>query len=398
MNLQKEYALIGATLIDGNGGSPVKDTSIVVRNGVIEEVGDRKSVRLGDKIQKVDISGFYLMPGLVDSHAHFAGLKLRSANPSDWVAESESLQAIRTVAEARKMLDYGFTTVRSGGGALKFDIDLRKAVEEGTIIGPRIMACGLRLCRSGASEDPIGTVDGVEEIRKAIRKLIGENVDHIKFVSTGADMSETDRFEDVHFSMEEMRMIMDESHMVGLKVMCHATNIRAIRAVVELGVNTIEHCQYAEGDEFDEELCKKMAEKNIFITPTIAEHFTGPAAEKEIPKYLVNGWKRAMKNGVKILLGSDVWGEPITPYGKQNIAEIKFLVDILEMTPLEAITSATKFGAEACGIDSKVGTIEKGKLADLLVVSKDPTSNIDVLLNRENVKYIIKEGNLVVEH
>ena len=388
--------MVGATLIDGNGGSPVKDTSIVVRNGVIEEVGNRKSVRLVDSIQTIDISGFYLMPSLIDSHVHFGGFG--SANPSDWGAESESLQAIRAVAKARKMLDYGFTTVRSGGGALKFDIDLRKAVEEGTIIGPRIMACGLRLCRSGASEAPVGTVDGVEEIRKAIRKLIGQNIDHIKFVSTGAGMSETDRLEDVHFSMEEMRMIMDESHMVGLKVMCHATNIRAIRAVVELGVNTIEHCQYAEGDEFDEELCKKMAEKNIFITPTIAEHFTGPAAEKEIPKYLVNGWKRAMKNGVKILLGSDVWGEPITPYGKQNIAEIKFLVDILEMTPLEAITSATKFGAEACGIDSKVGTIEKGKLADLLVVSKDPTSNIDVLLNRETVKYIIKEGNLVVEH
>ena len=396
MKLEKEYALIGTTLIDGNGGTPVKDTTIVVRNGVIEEAGDRKSVRLGDKIQKIDMSGFYLMPGLIDSHVHFGGLK--SDNPSSWATESEYLQAIRTVAEARKMLDYGFTTVRSGGGALRFDIYLRKAAEEGTIIGPRILACGLRLCRSGASEDPIGTVDGVEEIRKAIRKSIGQNVDHIKFVATGAGMSETDRLEDVHFSMEEMRMIMDESHMVGLKVMCHATNLRAIRAVVELGVNTIEHCQYAEGDELDEELCKKMAEKNIFITPTMAEHFTAPAPEKEIPKYLVNGWKRAMKNGVKILLGSDVWGDAITPYGKQNIAEIKLLVDILEMTPLQATTSATKFGAEACGISDKVGTIEKGKLADLLVVSKDPTSNIDVLLNRENVKYIIKEGDLVVEH
>ena len=397
MKLDKEYALIGATLIDGNGDAPLKDTTIVVRNGVIEEVGDRKSVRLEDSIQKVDISGCYLMPGLIDSHAHFAGLKLRSVNPSDWVTESESLQAIRAVAEARKMLDYGFTTVRSGGGALKFDIDLRKAIEEGTIIGPRIMACGLRLCRSGASEDPVGTVDGVEEIRKAIRKLIGQNVDHIKFVSTGAGMSKNDRPEDVHFSMEEMRTIMDESNMVGLKVMCHTTNMKAIRAVVELGVNTIEHCQYAEEDDLNEELCKKMAEKNIFITPTMAVHFTGTAPAKEIPKYLVNGWKRAMKNGVKILLGSDVWGDPITPYGKQNIAEIKLLVDVLDMTPLQAITSATKFGAEACGISEKIGTIEKGKLADLLIVSKDPTNNIEILLNRENVKYIVKEGNLVVE-
>ena len=396
MKLEKEYALVGATLIDGNGGTPVKDTTVVVKNGVIQEAGDRNSVRLEGRTQTIDMSGFYLMPGLIDSHVHFGGFG--STNPSDWAAESESLQAIRTVAKARKMLDYGFTTVRSGGGALKFDIDLRKAIEERTIIGPRVMACGLRLCRSGASEAPVGTVDGVEEIRKAIRKLMGQNVDHIKFVATGAGMSETDRLEDVHFSMEEMRTIMDESNMVGLKVMCHATNMRAIRAAIELGVNTIEHCQYAEGDDLDEELCKKMAKKNIFIVPTMTDHFSEPEPEKEIAKCLINGWKRAMKNGVKILLGSDVWGDDITPYGKQNIAEIKLLVDILEMTPLQAITSATKFGAEACGISDKIGTIEKGKLADLLVVSEDPTSNIDVLLNRENVKYIIKEGNLVVEH
>ena len=395
MRLEKDYALIGATLIDGNGGTPVKDATIVVRNGVIEEAGDRKSVRLEDGIQKVDISEHYLMPGLIDSHAHFAGVK--SANPSDWDTESEYLQAIRTVAEARRILDYGFTTVRSAGGASRYDIYLKRAIEEGTIVGPRVIACGLRLCRSGASEDSIETVDGVEEIRKAIRKLLAQNVDHIKFVSTGSGMSEKDRPQDVHFSMEEMSTIVNEAHMVGLKVMCHATNLRAIKAVVELGVDTIEHCEYAEGDDLDEETCKKMSKKNIFLTPTMAVHFTSPAAPKEIPEYLVNGWKRAIKNGVKILLGSDVWADPITPYGKQNIAEIKLLVDILGMTPLEAITSATKLGAEACGIGDKVGTIEKGKLADLLVAKKDPTSNIDILLNKENIKYIIKEGNLVVE-
>jgi len=141
-----------------------------------------------------------------------------------------------------------------------------------------------------------------------------------------------------------------------------------------------------------------MADKNIFLTPTLSINFVGSSAVKELPKYLIDNYKRAIKNGVKILLGSDAHADPITPYGKYNIGEIKFLVDLLGMTPLQAITSATKLGAEACGIGNKVGTIEKGKLADLLVVKENPSVDIDVLVRKENVKYIIKEGNLAVEH
>jgi len=413
MKLEKEYALIGATLIDGNGDAPVKDTTIVVRNGVIEEVGDRKSVRLEGRIQKVDISGFYLMPGLIDVHVHIIGV---AHGPLiDSIIEPNYLQAMRTVAEAGKLLDHGFTAVRSGGS--RYDVYLKRAIEEGTIPGPRILACGLGLCRSRGHGDSVRrdiyeipeewaaqnrpkaqTVDGVEEIRKAIRKLVAQNVDHIKFWATGGSAWEKERCTDMHFSMEEMKAIMDESHMLGFKVMCHAENLQSVKTLVELGVNSIEHGDNEDGDELDEETCKKMAEKNIFLTPTLSINFIEMGAGAKIPQYLVNGWKRAIKNGVKILLGTDAWADPITPYGKYNIGEIKLLVDILGMTPLQAITSATKFGAEACTIGDKVGTIEKGKLADLLVVKKDPSKNVDILLDKENIKYVLKDGNLAVEH
>lgn len=413
MELEKGYALIGATLIDGNGGVPVKDTTVVIRNGVIEKVGDVSSVRLKDNIQKVDISEYYLMPGLIDAHVHFTGVK--SANSMDWITEPNYLEAIRTVAEARKILDYGFTTVRSGGS--RYDIYLKRAIEEGTIVGPRIMSCGLGLCRTGGNQDAMPRdvygipdewaqqsyvwaqpCDGVEEIRKAIRKLVGQNVDHIKFFATGGGLWEKDRVEDMHFGLDEMRTIVDEAHMVGLKVMCHAENLRGIRAAVELGVDTIEHGDNEEGGELDEETCQLMAGKNIFLTPTLSINFVGEPAEEGLPEYVINGWKRAINNGVKVLLGSDAHADPVTPYGEYNIGEIKLLVDILGLSPLEAITSATKFGAEACGIDSRVGIVERGKLADLLVLKKDPTRNIDILLDKENIRYIIKEGNLVVEH
>lgn len=167
---------------------------------------------------------------------------------------------------------------------------------------------------------------------------------------------------------------------------------------VELGVTTIEHGDCAGGMCLDDEVCKAMVEKDIILVPTLLVSFVGPWAVQEIPKHIIASHKLAIERGVKIALGSDAFADNFTPYGKHNIGEIKLLVDILGMTPLEAITSATKIGAEACGISDKVGTIENGKLADLLVVRGDPSSNIDILLHKENVKYIIKGGDLVIEH
>ena len=413
MELGKEYALTGATVIDGNGGPPQKNTTVVVKNGVIEYVGGWQSANLTGNIQKVDTSEYHLMPGLIDCQVHFTGDS--GDDNLGWLAESTLLKAIRSVDEARRVLDVGFTTVKSCGS--RYDIYLKRAIEEGMIIGPRILACGLQLHRTWGSEDDIRRdifdipedwaqqnancaqpCDGVEEIRKAIRKLLGQNVDHIVFCATGGDTSEKDRLGDMHYSMAEMKTIVEEAHMVGLGVMCYARNLQAIKDAIELGVQTIKYGDTPEGEELDEETCKKMAEKNIYLNPTLSVYFVDAWAVEEIPKHILNGWKRAMKNGVKMLLGSDPYSEKVTPFGKTNIGEIKYLVDLLEMTPLEAITSGTKYGAEDCGIADKVGTIEKGKLADLLVVKGDPSSNVDVLLDKENIKYIIKEGNLVIEH
>ena len=412
MELEKEYALIGATVIDGNGGPPRKNTTVVVKNGLIDYVGDGKSVNLADNIQKVDTSEYHLMPGLIDCQVHFTG------DPFEGIEgpcpEATLLKAIRSVDEARRVLDVGFTTVKSCGS--KYDIYLKRAIEEKTIIGPRILACGLQLHRTWGSEDEIRrdiydipedwaqqndcsqACDGVEEIRKAIRKLLGQNVDHIVFCATGGDTSEKDRLGDMHYSMAEMKAIVEEAHMVGLGVMCYARNLRGIKDAIELGVQTIKYGDTPEGEELDEETCKKMAQKNIYLNPTLSVYFVDSWAVEEIPKHIIRGWKRAMKNGVKMLLGSDPYAESVTPFGKTNIGEIKLLVDILGMTPLEAITSGTKYGAEDCGIADKIGTIEKGKLADLLVVKGDPSSDVDVLLDKENIPYIIKEGDLVIEH
>jgi len=409
----RTYALIGATVIDGHGGAPLNDTTVLVDNGVIKAVGGRESIIVEDNISEIDVGGHFILPGLIDAHVHIVGVG--SPELLDNIVESNYLQAMRTVVEAGKLLEYGFTTIRSAGS--RYDIYLKRAIEEGTVIGPRILTCGLALGRSRGHGDYIRRdiydfpedfvndnlpkaqlVDGVEEVRKAVRQLIGQNVDHIKFWATGGGAWEKERATDLHFTRAEMEVIMEEAGMVGLPVMCHAESVESVKIAVDLGVRSIEHADDDNGYELDDETCMKMVEKNIFLTPTLAIFFFDLEEDEDILASWVRSLKRAKKHGVKILLGTDTWADSVTPYGKFNISEIKLLVDVLEMTSLEAITAATKHGAEACGIGDRIGTVEKGKLADLLVVKKDPVSDIEVLLDKDNVRYVIKDGKFVVNH
>ena len=239
----RTYALTGATVIDGHGGVPLNDATVLVDNGVIEEVGSCESLKVEDNIMKIDVGGHYILPGLIDAHVHLVGVG--SPELLDNIVESKYLQAMRTVAEAGKLLEYGFTTIRSAGS--RYDIFLKRAIEEGTVIGPRILSCGLALCRSRGHGDHIRRdiyefpenfikdnlpkallVDGVEEVRKAVRHLIGQNVDHIKFWATGGGAWEKERATDMHFTRAEMEVIMEEARMVGLPVMCHAESVESV--------------------------------------------------------------------------------------------------------------------------------------------------------------------------
>jgi imidazolonepropionase-like amidohydrolase len=408
--LRDDFALLGATLVDGNGGPPLKDSTVVVRNGIITQVGKRKAVRLGEHVQKYELAGFFLLPGLIDCHIHFTGVA--GCRPIDWIIESNYIEAIRTVAEARAVLEYGFTTVRSAGS--RYDLHLRRAVSEGTIAGPRIRACGLGPCRSAGHGDPLPRdlytipedwirsslpwaqpCDGVEDLRKRIRSLVGHNVDHIKFWATGGGFWSRDRMRDSHYSLEEMEVIIEEAHMVGLKVMAHAENMSALHALVDLGIHSVEHGDNEEGQELDAEICRKMADRNIFLCPTLGVNFAEPDCLEKIPEYLVSGYQRAHSLGVKIIAGSDSYAAPLTPYGASSARELGHLVDVLGFTPMEAIVAASKHAAEACELDGVTGTIEAGKCADMIVVTRDPLSGIHALEDKRNLAYIFKEGRLV---
>ncbi|MBI4187240.1 MAG: amidohydrolase family protein [Chloroflexi bacterium] len=411
MKLENEFALVGATLIDGNGGPPRRDVTIMVKDGVIQKVAaGKRGVKSGPRLQRVDLDGRFVMPGLIDSHLHFTGTA--SDDPVTWLSEPNYLRAIRTVAQAHKVLDFGFTTVRCCGS--RCDVYLRQAIEEGTVAGPRIVACGLGICRTGGHGDIRRDIyqvsdevlnethpwaqrcDGVEEIRKAVRRLINQGVDFIKFWMSGGDAWEKDRNDDVHFTPEEAGAIVQEAHMCRLKVAAHCENIRAIKAAIEVGVDTIEHADMIAGAPgLDEETCRRLVKKNIIIVPTLSVYFVGAWAVKALPQNVVDSYKLAIKSGVKLALGTDAFADRVTPYGQYNAGELKLMTDILGLTPMQAIVSATKVGAEAVGLQDRVGTVEEGKLADLLVLKGNPAEDIAVLLDRDNIEHVIKQGKLV---
>lgn len=401
--MKGKIAIIGGTLIDGSGKEPIKDAAILVEGSKIVKVGKRDSIMIPENFERINASGQTIMPGLIDCHVHLNGVK--GADPLRWVVENRFLRAMRAVSQAWKILDHGFTTIRD---LSENGLYLKKAIEEGSLVGPRILAYGRGLGRTGGHGDlrrdiyemPADVVkeihpyciqcDGVDAIRREARALVGRGADGFKVFVTGGGTWEKDREKDLHYIIDEVKAVVEEARMLGLKVAAHAECIEGAKIAVEAGVDTLEH-----GDVLDEEVCKEMVRKNIIYVPTLSIYYVGPWAV-EVPEMQLKSFRIAHKTGVKIALGSDAFSEELTPFGKYNIGEIKRLVDA-GMSTMEAIVSATKIGAEALGIEGKVGTLEEGKLADILLVDGNPLDDITVLLDKNKIKTIIKEGSIVVK-
>jgi imidazolonepropionase-like amidohydrolase len=411
--IEKRFAITGGTLIDGTGKDPLENAVVLVEGQQIGNVGRADRVKIPAGFEKIDASELTVMPGLIDAHIHISGLI--SGNPLDWVVESGFTQILRAVRQVGSVLDAGVTTVRSAGS--RYDIYLKRAIEAGTIVGPTIMAAGLGISRTGGHPDlrqdllyiiPEELIrenhprcmicDGVEEIRKGVRKLINHGVDHIKIWLSGGGAWEKDRCGDVHFTKQEMETLVNEARMLRFRVMAHVENLRATKLAIESGVDTIEHADDWEGNTaLDEEACSSIVKKNIILIPTIGCGIRSveQSGAKTLPKNILDGYKLAIEMGVKFAAGSDTVFEIAAPYGKYSVEEIERMVSVLGFSPMEAIVAATKMGAEASGITDKVGTIEKGKLADILLVEGNPLENVGILVERKNIKSIIKGGKVV---
>jgi imidazolonepropionase-like amidohydrolase len=402
--------LRGATLIDGTGAPALREATVVVHEGRIESVGSGAGGPASAGHEVIDATGLTVLPGLIDCHDHLAfhGYELASR----WgLSEPASTRSVRTSRVIEQTLAAGYTTVRDAGG---LDAGFRTAVAEGLIQGPRLLTAiaiispiggiGDRVSPSGheclVPDDPAlpaGVANGVEEVRRVVRTMIRAGADVIKCATTGGASSRAGHGpSDPAFNLDEMRALVDEAHAQGRKVMCHALGGSGLRLALEAGVDSIEHGCYLDEDP---ELIPMMGEKGIVLTPTLlvyeyhreskAPHVRERA--RALQEHHRESVRRALAAGVRVVAGTDAGGHGHPP----NARELPLLV-AAGLTPMQAIQAATGWAAECVGLEREIGTVEKGKRADLVAVAGDPLADVGVLADPQRIRLVLKDGVVAV--
>ena len=394
-----------ALILDVVAGSVLSEHDVLVIDGRIREISGTP-IKTADA-RVIDVGGRVLMPGLCDAHVHTVSATSSFLELQGW---SPFYTASRMMGVLEGMLLRGFTTVRDAGGA---DWGVAAAVEEGHIVGPRILYCGKALSQTGGHGDMRGPgenfeqclccpglgriCDGVTEVRRAVRDEVRKGATHIKLMVSGGIASPTDRISSTQFSLEEIRAAVEEAEAANIYCMGHAYTARAIGRALECGVRSIEH-----GNLLSEETAELFIQKDAFLVPTLVVLFTmakegerhglPPHVIAKVPEVLAHG-TRALelchRRGVKIVFGSDLLG---TMHDRQSE---EFLIRGEIQKPIDVIRSATTIAADLFQMSGEIGVIAEGARADLLVVDGDPTEDLHLLQNQgEFLKLIMKDGKI----
>jgi imidazolonepropionase-like amidohydrolase len=400
--------LKGGRLIDGTGAGPVTGATVVIRDQRIEAVTTKSAGEWPDDAEIIDVSGMTILPGLIDCHDHMAmhGYDLARR----WgIEEPQSTRTLRTAKVLHETLTAGYTAVRDAAG---LDAGFKRAIDEGLIAGPRLVVSlciispiggiGDRVSPSGfpccVPNDPLlpdGVVNSLEDVRPVVRRVVRAGADVIKCATTGGASSRPGHGPlDGAFNLDEMQALTDEAHALDRRVMCHALGGRGLRIAIEAGVDSIEHGCYLDEEP---ELLDKMAQRGIFFVPTFAVydfHRKSPLPHvreraHDLREHHEESLRRAFAAGVKIAAGTDAGGHG----HPSNALEIECLVKA-GLRPLQALQAATGWAAECLGLEGDVGTVEEGKLADLIVVAGDPLSDVAILQNPERISLVMKSGEI----
>lgn len=399
---------VHARLIDGTGHDPVPDGWVRVDGDRIVATGSGPVDSHGDEVH--DCAGATLMPGLIDAHTHLAAVEVFGKIPEI----PSPVLAARIFALMKDTLEAGFTTVRDAGFT---DAGFKWAVEQGWAPGPRMLVSNGAITITGGHADmrhvhdqapqeptdgiwwPGAVADGEAEVRRAVRNVLRGGADQVKIMASGGCASYSDDITDVQFTPGEIRAAVEEAAARHTYVLAHTYQAESIRTCVEQGVRTIEH-----GYFLDEEAASLMVERGAYLVPTITTHELlardglemglTPRQVDKIKAALAGAYeslKLAHDLGVRIASGSDVLGM----HQPEKARELGYKARVL--TPMEAIVSATRTNAEMLRIADSVGTIEAGKLADLLVVDGDPLQDIGVLSDRTALRRVVQSGRVVSE-
>jgi len=400
-------ALRAARLIDGTGTAAITNGVVVVTDDKIVAAGKQGVVTIPAGAKLVDLGDVTLLPGFVDAHTHIIGRELADPQANDAaVRDYQATGAIIGVANAQKTLLAGFTTIRNVGAPDFDDMALRKAVNEGNVIGPRMQNAGHAIGITGGHCDEngfrpglmegnpmLGIADGPDQIRAAVRYQAKYGADVIKMCATGGVLSEGDAVGVQQYTYEEMKALVDEATKLERKVAAHAHGAEGIKTAVRAGVSSIEH-----GSFLDEEGARLMVQHGTYLVPTLsAGEAAVRAADAGVLKGLraqkaraaaaamKNGVKIAVKDGVPIALGTDAG---VGAHGT-NGHEFTLMVEWGGMTPMQSIVAGTMNGAKLLGWDKQIGSLAPGKWADVVAVPGDPLQDIHVM---ERPVFVMKNG------
>ena len=391
-------------LIDGRSDAPQSGVGILIEGDRIKAVGPLAQVQGQAKGARViDLSQMTVLPGLIDTHTHLLlqGDPTAGSYNDQLLSQSTPYRAILAARNARIALEHGFTTIRDleTEGAMYADVDVKRAVDRGEIPGPRIFASTRAMAPTGMYpivsdnwelELPHGVqpVDGVEGARLAVREQVAHGADWIKFYSDRryyfGPAPDSVLHSWVNFTDDEARAIVDEAHRLGRKVAAHAIGSDGIAAALRAGVNTIEH-----GDGMTDSLLDVLVAKGVYWVPTVtvAYYVAGPRSGVWGPmvEHQRRAFTRALKKGVRIVLGTDVGGFPWTELNQAK--EFEYYVQY-GMTPMQAIKSGTSLAAELLG-QRDLGVVAPGASADLVAVAGDPLKDVTEL---SRVRFVMKGG------
>jgi imidazolonepropionase-like amidohydrolase len=406
-----------ARVLDVKKGRIIENAKILIDGKYIADVGSSGEVDESRANKVIDAGGRLVMPGLIDAHMHLSGSRSGDLIKEPLLVSYETFVA-RAVRDLESLAEAGFTTVVDAGGLIA--LGLKQAVEEGTVNGPRIVAAGPPLSQTFGHGDvhylPIDLVDarsphrlrqfaslicdGVDECRKAARHALRMGSDFIKIFTTGGVMSQRDRPEYTQFTLEEIKAIVEEAAAAGRFVHAHAEGDKGIVNALQAGVKVIAHA-----DMIDETGIQLAIEKKAVVVPTLAvsEHILTYGRELGLPewalekesflfKYHVDRARAAWRAGVKLATGTDFWGGVKAFKHGDNALEIVLFVEKIGMPAIEALRAATINAAEVAGLEGRTGSLEKGMLADLIIVDGNPLENPRVLLEKEKILFVMRGG------
>ena len=405
-------------LWDGTGAGARRDMALVIRDGRVERVAPVAELA-GWPGPRLHAGGATVMPGLMDLHVHLVSVVDPDEPNAIWaeVGARTQLLTLHAAKNARLMLEAGFTTVRDLAGPINpLNLEvlaLRRAIAIGLVPGPRIFVAGWVGQTGGHSDLPLPDAwprdesvyaDGPWAVRRLVRAEIRLGVDLFKTSASGGAAGHKEELWWRNYTAEELAALVDEAHAVGKRVAVHSHTAEATKRALRAGVDTIEH-----GTELDEECLALFLETGAFMVPTIsirserarAGRAAGRAPAEVVRKYvrvaeIGDQWfRRAAEAGVRMAMGTDTY-RSLRDYWGQNAYELELMVE-RGLSAEQALLTATRNAAEALGAGDRLGTLEPGKLADLLLIEGEPDRDVRILQDPARIRVVMREGRIVVD-